>query len=860
MKTRLMLVPSTHWDREWYKPHAEFGVHLTELFDTVLSKLDSGELSNFHTDGQAVIVEDILALKPEWKEKIADYAAKGKLEIGPFYSLADMYIPSGESFLRNFFCGTEIVRSLGGTPGIPYAPDAFGHNSDIPAIIRTAGFDAYFFCRGLGTQMDPPRAEFVWADKSGQYKILGLAGIVDIFKDNGDWVSGAYALAMNMPKDKEEFCERLRLFMRYLRKYSDLPVQLAMNGSDHLLPEDHLAERLEYFAKQDDDFTAETTTMAEYVSEAWKALDMDALQKITGELTYGRFLWVVTETGSCRTELKIRNDLSQFNLTKVIEPALAAAPEHLRGIYQPHLDHAWKMLLQNQTHDSLPGCSPDPIHREMQVRFDQIEYSMQPVIDRLLRVKAGITEPRKIMPKPDAEIINAVVTHCAPAADGSKIWNFTVICPVNINLNDYELIDDKGNKWDFILIETAPASTTNGPFIPSGAGFRDCSKLNIYTNLPIDGGWSSANITFRKKTNAVAENNNNFRFPVTVSNGKLELDFNSAKVSDFFSFADMQDKGDEYMFFKTEDALVRTNTEWKQTGSMIRGDLYMIDFETSLALPASIQETELKDVTVKLKVLGSIKDDSFITMWEVDNTAKDHRLQLKINTPFAFDEYCRQTQFQHLITPTAKMDEPDPWRQKTEPIRRNHGFISMNKGEQNFTILPLGLHEHAVDGNSVMLTLFRAVSTLGCSGAGPIIYTPDAQSQCLRKFTIAFSFSGNAEKTNAQWHNMDRLLFAGNGVIIHPELTPDNITGCELKMDSETLVISAHYYDKQLQKNIIRIFNPTSLDGVGSLTGKLAPANLQKVRYDRGLPILCDETIASQGITLKSGEIATFCV
>ena len=79
-------------------------------------------------------------------------------------------------------------------------------------------------------------------------------------------------------------------------------------------------------------------------------------------------------------------------------------------------------------------------------------------------------------------------------------------------------------------------------------------------------------------------------------------------------------------------------------------------------------------------------------------------------------------------------------------------------------------------------------------------------------------------------------------------------------MDSETLVVSAYYYDKQLQKNVIRIFNPTSLDGVGSLTGKLAPANLQKVRYDRGLPILCDETIASQGITLKSGEIATFCV
>ena len=103
MKTHLMLVPSTHWDREWYKTHSEFGVHLTELFDSVLSKLDSGELTNFHTDGQAVIVEDILTLKPEWKNKIAKYAAEGKLEIGPFYSLSDMYLPSGESLLRNLF-------------------------------------------------------------------------------------------------------------------------------------------------------------------------------------------------------------------------------------------------------------------------------------------------------------------------------------------------------------------------------------------------------------------------------------------------------------------------------------------------------------------------------------------------------------------------------------------------------------------------------------------------------------------------------------------------------------------------------------------------------------------------------------
>ena len=447
MKTRLILVPSTHWDREWYKTHAEFGVHLTELFDCVLSKLDSGDLTNFHTDGQAVIVEDILNLKPEWKEKIAKYAAEGKLEIGPFYSLSDMYIPSGESFLRNMFCGSKIARSLGANPGIPYVPDAFGHTSDMPAIIRTAGFDTYFFCRGLGTQMDPPRSEFVWADRSGQYKILGLAGIVDIFEDDGSWVCGAYALAMNLPKENDKFCKRLNLLMRWLEKYSDLPVQFAMNGSDHLLPEDRLLERLDYFAKQDNNtFTVRTDRLSAYVAEAKKHLDMDALPKITGELTFGRFLWVVTETGSCRTELKIRNDLSQFTLTKVVEPALAAATEHERELYQPHLDYAWKMLLQNQTHDSLPGCSPDRVHKEMNVRFDQIEDSMQAITDRLLRVKAGITAMPKIMPPANSETIQAAVSHCIPATDGSQLWNFTIIVPIDVDLNEYDLIGNNDKK------------------------------------------------------------------------------------------------------------------------------------------------------------------------------------------------------------------------------------------------------------------------------------------------------------------------------------------------------------------------------------------------------------------------------
>ena len=43
-----------------------------------------------------------------------------------------------------------------------------------------------------------------------------------------------------------------------------------MHGSDHLLPEDQLKERMDYFAGQNNDFTVKTGRLDHYVAEAKK--------------------------------------------------------------------------------------------------------------------------------------------------------------------------------------------------------------------------------------------------------------------------------------------------------------------------------------------------------------------------------------------------------------------------------------------------------------------------------------------------------------------------------------------------------------------------------------------------------------
>ncbi len=857
MKKRLLLVPSTHWDREWYKPQSEFSVYLTELFEIVLDKLESGELGSYFTDGQAVMVEDILNLKPEWKEKIAGFAAQGRLELGPFYVLTDMYMPSGESFFRNISYGVKLIRELGGKPGIPYAPDAFGHNQDLPAILNSAGFDAYFFCRGIGDQLEPPRSEFIWRDRNDRYKVLALSAIVDVFHPvTGRWISGAYGLGMNLPQKQEDFNERLEVIWQHLEQYSDLPVQLAVNGSDHLLPEENLAERIEKFNASNAGFTAETAPIAEYVREAWNNLDIDKLPSVSGELVAGRFFRILTGTSSSRVNLKIRNAKAQFLLEKIVEPAMAFADASLRERYNTHLDNAWKWLLQNQAHDSICGCSVDAVHREMNVRFDKIESSMQVVAERLLRIRSNVRELKAIMPAADAELLKVAVVHNACDVDKGRLWHFSFVLPADININDYALLDNEGNEHDFIAFKDAPASTTNGPFIPAGPMGRLCDRLTVYTAMPVCGGFGSSSMFFRKKS--IAEPCGDCAIPVFVKNGVLVLSTPAYTVEDFLSLVDMSDIGDEYDYRPGEAPHVCCNGAWHEVSRCVRGKIYSAEFETSVVVPAAHNSEEMAENKVVIQIVGALDDSGFAARICIDNKACDHRLQLRIKTPFPFKEYCRETQFYHDITPVERMNEPDNWRDKTEPLRRNYGYISISDNGRNFAVMPQGLYEHTTDGKSFDITLLRAVGNLGQSGAGPKIITREAQMLGRIDCRIAFAWDGDGANSNALHHISSRLNDNAYGVTLHPEIQSDKYDETLFELESDELLVSAFYYDRDVEWTVVRIFNPANRIGKGVLSGRDIPQKLRLMRYEKGS--ICDSgtTVESDNIILNPGEIATF--
>ena len=160
------LVAHTHWDREWYLPFEEFRDKLVPTLDLVLELVDEVEgWTHFHLDGQTAMVDDYLDVRPEREADIRRMIASGALSIGPWVTLVDEFLVSGESIVRNLEDGVARSRELGGDPTVAYLPDQFGHIGQMPQILTLSGFDNAIVWRGVPSTVTDSR--FAWISPDG---------------------------------------------------------------------------------------------------------------------------------------------------------------------------------------------------------------------------------------------------------------------------------------------------------------------------------------------------------------------------------------------------------------------------------------------------------------------------------------------------------------------------------------------------------------------------------------------------------------------------------------------------------------------------------------------------------------------
>lgn len=144
MQRDIRIIMHTHWDREWYFTKDETQVLLKNHLQEVIEFLEENPDVIYILDGQSIIIDDFLEFAPKWEMRIKKLVKSKQLRIGPWYTQTDLLIVNGESIIRNLYYGITTAMKYGEVMKVGYAPDTFGHSSQMPQIYKQFGIESTF--------------------------------------------------------------------------------------------------------------------------------------------------------------------------------------------------------------------------------------------------------------------------------------------------------------------------------------------------------------------------------------------------------------------------------------------------------------------------------------------------------------------------------------------------------------------------------------------------------------------------------------------------------------------------------------------------------------------------------------------
>ncbi len=372
----LHVISHTHWDREWYLTFQQFRLKLVHLIDKLLDILESDpSFKNFMLDGQTIVLDDYLLMRPEMESVLSSYIQSGRILIGPWHVLPDMFLVSPEAHIRNLLQGARTARKFGPKMPIGYIPDPFGHPAQIPQILNGFGIQAACLWRGLG---DLP-AELWWQSPDGSKVLLA-------------YLRDSYSNGANLPvHDPELFTEQIAVAGNSLSAHSAVNDHLIMLGTDHMEPSPRTSASIACANANLPDMQVVHSTLPGYIESIKARIEglEQPIPTLHGELRACDHSNLLPGVLSTRMWIKQRNHHSQTLLEKWAEPfsvfaetmipkqgklttPTEIASDRIRNV-APILRQAWRLLMENHPHDSICGCSIDQVHDEMKPRFDQVD-------------------------------------------------------------------------------------------------------------------------------------------------------------------------------------------------------------------------------------------------------------------------------------------------------------------------------------------------------------------------------------------------------------------------------------------------------------------------------------------------------
>jgi alpha-mannosidase len=165
-KDTFWFIPATHWEGAVFKTREQYlDMGLPNIL-TALKLLNDYPNYRFTLD-QVCYVKPFLERYPEETVAFQEFVKEGRLQIvGGTDTMLDANIPGGESMVHQMLYGKSYFREkLGVDVTVGWALDTFGHNAQMPQLLKLAGYKSYWFQRGVPNQEMP--SEWLWEGIDG---------------------------------------------------------------------------------------------------------------------------------------------------------------------------------------------------------------------------------------------------------------------------------------------------------------------------------------------------------------------------------------------------------------------------------------------------------------------------------------------------------------------------------------------------------------------------------------------------------------------------------------------------------------------------------------------------------------------
>ncbi|MBI5117217.1 hypothetical protein HZA56_12145 [Candidatus Poribacteria bacterium] len=771
----LVVVPHTHWDREWYAPFESFRKRLVSMIDHLLEVMESDrKFKYFELDGQTIVLFDYLAIRPENERRLRKLVESGRIIIGPWYVQPDEFLVSGESIIRNLRIGIRTAKEFGKPSLIGYLPDQFGHTAQMPQIFSGFGINSAVVWRGVGDTVG--HTQFLWESPDGT-RIFGI------------YLADSYSNGALLPLKPALLKERLSNLMKQQKEYSDIDSILVMNGSDHLEPQAGLPVQLEKVVRVLPETTFEMGNLSIFISQARK--QAPSLQTHTGEFRSSKRVPLIPGVTSVRVRQKQRDFFNCRLLEKYVEPLCAWA--YVCGDDRPHanfIDYAWRLTIENHPHDSICGCSVDAVHEEMETRFDKVQqigeylksdalsflanrvdcswasddnpalcvYSPTSAGAQIVDVVAEIEEPdfanslkgregkslpvqktvgdrelyigmqmtpvmvrEQLAGMEGRELIGLYVNNILWRREG-KALRLNIIMgrapmgEVDVEKRKKELLDLLYDpSLELVDIKGISGAKTRLTFFSDALPSAGLKVYSVSSDPPSD---SSKSLMIGPKTLE-----NDFYAVSVNDDGTLDiLDKHSgAAFNGCLRFVDDGDRGDVYTFDEISGGeIVDTPSGLAVVSIAESGPVRAtLKVDVCLHIPEKIvPERDARssnkieiNITTLVSLYRDIKRIDFHTTF--DNRCEDHRMRVHFNAPFAAPSVLTETAF-GLVRRSAKVEVAGDWFEKPIGTGPQKTFSCVENGSLGMALLNRGIPEiEAIAGNNATALALTLVRAVG---------------------------------------------------------------------------------------------------------------------------------------------------